>query len=284
MFFLLMIFPSTSATAFDSNMHVNPTKDAFALYEECQKNYPKDLPYQYSDNDINIVSDANEGIDSISFSRAWNWHFYDSEYDYKNNKPGHIKKGFLGINRSLHKFYLKASEELTENIIVEDNKELLESTGVVMHFIQDMAVPAHVAPIYHVTWSKDPFDGYSPSIKPKLSISPQECRNYLDKTSSPIALLEELAQNTLSKVHAHINKTLSWEDYWNIYPEKIESTKAGFSTYGKCGREAFGNCNNSACNLEKSQYDNFYNSRYEDAVLSSLQLLMYIEHNKQAND
>lgn len=274
--FVAAMVLSKSALSFNPDVHAVVTEDALVLYSYCQAHQPEDLPMKLSKSEGALISEANEGMDGVSISRAWNWHFFDSSYDYKNNRPGHIAKGFMGMNRSLHKLFLKRSKALVKNSQASKKRRLLKSTAELMHLIQDMAVPAHVAPIYHVAWHKDPFDSYSPKERVKVSLSPLECKNYIDNVIPPVEILEVLAKTTLAQMKTSINETQSWQDYWSIYPQTNKSAKAGFSIYGKCGREAFGRDKGDTCHLERNQYDKFYNSRYVDAVKSSLRLLVYI--------
>ena len=269
---MLFIF-SFNINAYDGEKHIQPSKDAIGLYDKCKGYYPNKFNLNLSEKDKEIIAINSSKVDDISFSRAWNWHFYDQKFNYETHKPGNISSGFLWMNRSLHKIFINKSEKLIKH--KNNKKRLLKYTGIVLHYIQDMAVPAHVAPVYHVSWKKDKFDSYTPVKLRQVNITKAECKNYIDKKSSPVFILQTLANNTLDSIRTKINEQLYWSVIWNIYPEKPDNKKDGFSTYGKCGN-IFGETTHTNCKIDIAIYDKYFNSRYEEAVKASFELLVFV--------
>ena len=269
---MLFIF-SFNVNAFDGEKHIQPSNDAVALYNKCKGYYPNKFDLDLSEKDKETIARNSSKVDNISFSRAWNWHFYDKKFNYETRKPGNIDSGFLWMNRSLHKIFTKKSEKLLKH--KKNKKRLLKYSGIVLHYIQDMAVPAHVAPIYHVSWKKDKFDSYTPRKLRQVNVTKSECKGYIDNKSSPISILETLANSTLDSIRTKINEQLYWTAFWNIYPEKPDNNKDGFSTYGKCGN-IFGDTTNTDCKVDIAIYDKYFNSRYEEAVKASVELLVLV--------
>ena len=280
---LILLLLSFSVLAFDSERHIPPTNDAVDLYNDCVGYFPDKFDVDLSEKDKEAIAKANKGMDKLSFSRGWNWHFYDQKFNYETMSPGHLEPGFLGMNRSLHKDFVKKSKKLLEQIEKDknDKEQLLKYAGKLIHYIQDMAVPAHVAPIYHVAWSKDKFDGYTASETHKVSVSKDECRTYIKNKSKPVTILTTLANETLSSIKEKANKELYWTDFWNVYPDE-PGKKKGFSSYGKCDN-VFGDSKNTKCRVETSTFDKYFQSRYEGAVKASLELLIFVGISNKAN-
>lgn len=275
-YLLPVLFLPLPSMAYDAEKHNQPSLDAFKLYQTCQQLMPDKLKTEFGDEEANYTAEANKDLDNITFSRLWNWHFYDARFDYEKMQPGSILPNLIGMNRSLHPYFVKQANKLLEQKETASHQSL-ELIGHLMHLIQDMAVPAHVAPIYHLSTQKDAFDGYSPKDAVALTISESECSSMLQHIQTPVEILEQTAQNTLAAIDGDINELLSWRDYWMVYPHYKGDVKQGFSSYGKCGNEGFGNTNDPICNGTQTDFDNFYNERYKQAVMGSLKLLIYTD-------
>ena len=244
--FFLLFFITNNVAALKSNLHVQPTIDAVELYRQCDYYFPDELQFKFDDKFVVKLAETNKKMDAVSFERGMNWHFYDSEYNYEDNKPGHIGRTWYWGRKSLHKLYLKQTEKLNKSLKIKGSFESsLKKSIPILHFVQDMGVPSHVAPIYHVSWKPDNFDGYGNKGKyayiPKISRN--ECAQLISDIQSPKDILENLAMSTIKAIKRPIpdskvgaNKT--WEIFWNIYPETYNNSgrvKKGFSSYGVCG-------------------------------------------------
>ncbi|WP_299494383.1 hypothetical protein [uncultured Shewanella sp.] len=271
-----VLFPCVTF-GFHPDKHEQHTQAAFEMYSVCQQYFPHVLPLQFDSQAIDQVVKANTDLDAPSFSRAWNWHFYDAAYDYQQNQPGYIENNVWGMKRSLHPYFIKQVVKLENG---QSNKTRYIALGELMHLIQDMVVPAHVAPIYHVAWQPDPFDDYEPSLPTVLSMSRIKCGELLKHNASPVFLLTQLANRTRKAILSPNEQGRTWRDYWLIYPDQVAPLQSGFTQYGMCGRAGFGLESDAVsiqhCQQTKSQYDAFYHARVTDSIETSLMLLFFI--------
>ena len=117
---------------------------------------------------------------------------------------------------------------------VQNIEELSEALGALTHYIQDLANPSHVLPIYHDPSNKDGFDEYPLPII--ASLGTELCEEVDRAYASLLAEPEEtLSTNTLGRIDQQVaNLTLNnlksgysgvigkdkfdgtWEDFW--YP------------------------------------------------------------------
>jgi len=336
---LLATFAACSAQALDKMRHSQPTFKAVQRYNQCiVARYDEDSPFYIDAEMANELIEGVVAIDKTSFNRAWNWHFYDAcvadeaseactirkqEYGEEDSK---IKRGFLWMNRSLHKDFARRLEKFQRVEVVdrESFREALKLAAPLMHYIQDMGVPAHVTPTYHVTWNPDNFDSYVPTISapsfPVLTV--QRCAGLAKRDNSPELLLTELANNTLQSLQEPVEKTKTslfrrapeveekdtWETFWSVKKSQREvdgevKIKQGFTDYGACGPnfgvggfstkqgmidEVEPTGDEEKCQLPVEKFDDYYSKRYEAIVQSSLRLLLYtskqFEFNKQVEE
>lgn len=283
-FTLLMCCVSLSGgtLGFHPDKHEQHTQAAISLYLTCQQYFPERLPLQLGGQDGKQVLQANIGLDDFSLSRAWNWHFYDPAFNDKTGGSGYIENNAWGMKRALHPYFIAQSKMLADMASGKKSRNI--ALGQVMHLIQDMAVPAHVAPIYHVAWQADPFDGYQPSTPTVINISRIKCEQLLevqnedkDMDELAVSLLRQLAYRTRQAISEPNEKGRTWHDYWLIYPNQIAPLQPGFTRYGVCGEAGFGLESEAAllphCQMTAKQYDAFYHARVIDSVETSLKLL-----------
>ena len=83
--------------------------------------------------------------------RIANWHFYDPEKQ--------AEKRFIFIRTQLHTRFRELSQLLSAKPAPKDSYELL---GRIIHYLQDVTVPAHVVPVFHPRYFvvNDRFDKY----------------------------------------------------------------------------------------------------------------------------
>jgi hypothetical protein len=149
-FTLVAIFAITvlcgkgQAMAFSAkSTHPYLTHIAYNIYNECavellqdadEKNPPKE-----NTGDLTEIIKANKNEDGLTLTRAMNWHFYNP--DLPENR-----KAFLHY-RTFDRTFQGIVDDLKEESLTK--KEGYEILGRVLHFIEDVTVPAHVVPVYH---------------------------------------------------------------------------------------------------------------------------------------
>lgn len=117
------------------------------------------IAHQYSVNDINTVVNGSTSVDySVSpfsrYNRLFDWHFYKADQDsstgLKKSRALFADRTFVDPWESLHNDY---PNELNRT-------ERLLLLGGYAHFIEDMANPAHVIPVFHMIGIKDGIDDF----------------------------------------------------------------------------------------------------------------------------
>jgi len=264
---------SWSSAAFDPNKHEQITKQAFALYDVCQRHYPNKLKLTFGTQDKDQITRATHDIDNPTIARLVNWHFFDKKYDHINDRPGNIPVMFGFIHRSLHHYFLAAHERIKNKLAKSKTANINKEVGELMHFIQDMAVPAHVTPIFHMFGYSDPLDAYQPKTPITPNINSSTCEKLIAEHKNPVDLLLSSAHNTLGVIDAK-QTSQRWHHYWQ--PSSKSTNNSGFGEYGTCGRAGFGKTNDAPCNKTNEEYNAFYAKQYHQAVIDSIRLLFHM--------
>ena len=129
--------------AIHPDKHMVVTRLAFSQYRDCLRT-------------LSVEDTLSEGIEPVAeysgledlsplLERFFNWHFYDA---YRETSAA-MGRTMLGSEKSLHHIYDERIATLLGALDKADAATYYEYTGRVLHFIQDMTVPAHVAPVYH---------------------------------------------------------------------------------------------------------------------------------------
>jgi hypothetical protein len=287
---ILVIMVSCTFTgnsyAISKEKHPFVTREAIKAYTSCIEQ----LGVEDTLNDgSGLIVESTEFEDEFSLTRYFNWHFYDA---FHITQPKFsMGKSITGARKSLHYIYNERINSLIESIENKTNNDVYEFTGRVLHYIQDMTVPAHVAPIYHykipLIDRSDFFDSM-PEWKTAIFNPPKDLCNIkvtnihgLNDYANKI--LEETAQDTIRHIQELINvpeehelNGKTWEEFWIVRkPENDESysgVKYGFSPYGKKGRNGF----EKLCSADKDTCLGFFQESYDAAITSTVKVLLYI--------
>jgi len=284
---LLMVVNPISAFAFKGDYHEDMTDIALGYYKTCQQAYPNQLMKIDMDNG-SILAAASGDIDRFSLlhlrrslSRLWNWHFYDAGLDDADNPHASIKPNWAKINRSLHRIFVEKVILASQRIALRD-QDFFVLSGEVLHFIQDMAVPAHVVPIYHDIFKSDDFDHYvfdTSSIRKKDI----QCNTFLEQHESPETTLVRLAQLTRAAIVEHIDdrSDRQWTVLWDLSAKGMDTDGNGFYHYGVCGN-VFDQAKHrmlskpQLCQIKPATTNTFYKKRYEEGLDASLRVLVFL--------
>lgn len=188
---------------------------------------------QYSSEDIRLMADTSAQMDSGGVSiqpkpinnpftfinRLQHWHFYN-----RNMPDGET---FLGKFEKSYKYLWKWLEEGYEAAGSRHNK--LIYLGGLAHFIEDMANPAHVIPVFHMLGIKDGIDDFEPryqQIRAKIE-NKQLCGSLskfltdLSLSAKPVNVRDRLVAQTLNELETPIPSCsdFTWGDFYNLPKE-----------------------------------------------------------------
>lgn len=203
------------------------------------------------------------------FHKNFNQHFYAKGVDLKKNNT------FL---RNFKNLYCKLYQ-----LKDEDNKlKYWKTLGRISHYLQDMACPPHVMPIYHL--GNDKFDDifFQPKGIPWENLTMANltgCQKY-----DPIELLDIYSDRTVKSVKSplplyinniHVEKT--WELFWSR--DTRTTCRRNFRRYGVAGNK-YGNTNfkskdKTEFNIEKGSYEKFNANRLNQAIEATMVLIHY---------
>lgn len=266
---LLLLMSAQAAQAFDPDLHRDYTRQAVEAWSSCASLLPE------AGKALAAGTDAEDTSALTAWQRLTHWHFY--------NRDGKLQP-FWFIERNIDRIFAIRVDELEQLLKQErpDSLEVYEQTGRVLHYIQDMSVPAHVVPIFHVAGAADAFDSFRRSENlPTFSLSLAECQQLNADTAIDPAYLHTLLSNAAeSTLHAigqrppgtetHEN---AWQNYW-VWPARDpEEAAKGWGEYGPC-RFARGPAQPD-CKSE-AELEAFFEHQYRQTLLDSVRVLAYI--------
>jgi len=309
---LMFGLASPTALALDRARHVIPTQNAAWIYNQCLEALKLESRPILA-TELAALLAGVESMDDASLRRGWNWHFYDAE------KPEErvMKRLFpLMIRRSLHHDFGRLHQQLEVELLGQNRFfESVKIAAEILHYLQDMAVPAHVAPIYHGPGKADNFDSYRMSTRlPAVTLAELGgCNSLSENTDHAEQLLHRVAAGTRAAIESEFlfpkGQRATWEIFWRLWPNNPASAKPkqGFSTYGECGPNfgvgglsvnssevvaarlgqqvcntvgdeefCYGKEMPEYCRLPVKTFDDFYYERYKTMVKVGVQLLIYV--------
>lgn len=277
--------------AISKEQHQNISNHSKTLYLQCMKQIDvKDL---ISEN-INQISLYTKKEEEHSLTKLLNWHFYDKNFNQKNRLPAW---------KTMHRVYSKRIDEFRQAFYNKDKEFFFESSGRVLHYLQDVAVPSTVAPNFdiniflmnesdyfevHPYWSNHSFTIEDLILDKNLKQSnKQKCLSLYDEIDRYYhhnietffqKTLKEQATKTLERIKEKIpQQKVTWEEaYWYIYDSKNQKAKAfldGFAKYGKLKNRGFKNM------CEKSNpkvCEDFIHQSYNEVVATNIKTYMLL--------
>lgn len=297
---LLCLTFATGSFAFDKDVHETITLQIVEQYNQCQRH----LGYEeITDRDAReMATFVSLEDESPLLDRAMNWHFYDAHRGTSAAMPNLY---FL-IKVHLHDIYDTRVKNLFTAISNNDDGGIIENTGRVIHYIEDMAVPAHVAPIYHAAPDKssfiqklvvkdepDAFDSMPKrhDAKQNFNISDSVCEQLGQSNRSLQTIMESLAEDTIGNVQSKIpTSTVALESetfeeiFWTIRkPDTAAGKYKGFSSYpvddsGTVDANRRFNPDDDVC--KRGQLNiclDFFEKQYQAMTLAVVEALMVID-------
>lgn len=271
-----MLLAPIAAFAFDADVHMTYTKDAVSLYlQHCQSPLSERAKAALI---AHLAHGAWAEDETERISRSLNWHFY--------NRDGQVESTTL-FNKSLDAIFARRVGDLERQLATPKRnlEETFVAMGRVLHYIQDMVVPAHVVPIYHVKFKPfidkpDGVDGFRPTTPPSFEFSSAQCALLRQGEShtprSFRALLDAVAQETLTAIGQGADSSPStrhWLRYWPTPTAAPDPDRPGYALYGDCRflREE----RKSECGPER--LDAFYRERYNRVIEATIRVIIQVE-------
>lgn len=296
----LLLLWATAAPAMDPDLHEKITHQALAYYRQCSATV--ELPPLPDATDFwgNPMADrlaefsGGEDLWPLTF-RARNWHFYDASGATES------RLGLLAVETSLDRAFRSRTAQTTDALAKGAMEEFYQYAGRSLHYIQDMAVPAHVAPIYHVNIplideQPDPFDSLIDPDTLYHSMPPARCRALAAKAAAlpkDLAtglrmLLDSLALETRAAIASGNAAPVDWSLFWRLYdpaqPTPNSTDLPGFGRYGAYGREGFAldaeHCQQASSALNQATQNPclaLLSDRLQAAIDSSLIAIIYLQ-------
>lgn len=213
----------------------------------------------------NIVKGVRYEDDQFILKRLLTWHFYD--------RSPKKRESIICKRTRLHARFDELSKRVNRSA---PSKEAYSELGKLIHYLQDVTVPAHAIPIFHPTpilkWpftKNDSFDEFAVQKSDSTDIANEECDNLLEGGigKSYNELLSATAQSTLNSISEPIGDTSeTWSVFWQL------SEPGSFGCYGPEGNN-FGkaiplDCEGEACNLEEGDpiYVEYAKARHLEAI------------------
>lgn len=259
----IVLLSSVSASAYKPDLHAKLTIAAFDALNSC---LGKNI---YSVSTAKFVAQKNHAEDNVTPERLANWHFYAPEHR-------HVKSVGL-MKKTLHDLFDKKEAAM----LTAENKKAL--AGSLLHYIQDVSVPAHVVPVFH---GFDAFDGYPIFVNKFLKEAKTLCSEFKTlkgKYFSPSDMLDAVALNTKESLNEEfilfVNgnpETRVWAIFW---PKKNQNKLFGEyskdlgNSFGKIKSFSCGRRDKNTCKVSSKSYDTFAYERQKQAVLFSMLLI-----------
>lgn len=276
------------AYAISPENHRSVTRIAIKEYRACTEQLRVQDSLSEGKRDIENFTKLED--ESPLIKRFFNWHFYDAYRDTEDE----MGLAVTGARKSMHHIYTEHENRLIDAIRKKRKEAIYEYTGRLLHLIQDMTVPAHVAPIYHYKffwfdesdnfdempeWSNTTFtkpDDLCQFDKVDISDLKQRLDLILDRTA-----LETRARMR-EKIPIDDNHRLAgktWQEFWIIRKPDDDSrysdTYHGFAPYGNEGREGFKKLCQSPGSGQRACLD-FFKKSFHSAVTSTVKTLLLV--------
>lgn len=230
-----------------------------------------------------VKRDVSEAERSI-FRRMLQWRYYD-----RRQKA----RGFLGIVETrLHEHYNKTARALRH---ADSLRERYTDLGILVHYLQEVTVPAHVIPIFNPrvwrliegdTMDKYPLD--KAAVEARLG---GLCKPlFADQANDFKQLLVETAEHTRAAAREPIpGLPADWTAFW-----RDDADPSDFGEYGPAGNR-FGLATSFRCGPDRRArchlvdddpiYGEFATARHVDAVLATMRAMLMAQKwfTRQAN-
>jgi hypothetical protein len=188
------------------------------------------------------------------------WHFYGRGQPLRGT---FLEGDWFSAENSFDRYYQTVADGLKT---AAGKRDAVGDVGALVHYVQDVCVPAHVIPIFHPSplWSGDSFDDFA-FMTPNPSSMCSDLKVAANDTFS--SLLESTADATSKTIQVS-----TWQPFWNA---TLDDKR--FGHYG-CAGNKFGDigahCDDPKISWTKTQYEDFAQERHRAAVVATARVLL----------
>lgn len=286
------------ARGFSVSVHEKITDAALQQIDRCAKKPGSRWAHLSSVNETarTLLNACNVKQDEI-FRKFALWHFYANG----TRRSGEGLPGYkLAGDTTFDAYYARLVERMDA---ATEPREIYAAAGALLHFVQDVAVPAHVLPIFHPTLGfpkivhGDSVDNYKFQA-PKVSDADEACAALLDEPkggpaakSGAGAILAATAQDTFASLKSPLPSVAlevkgapeavasldrTWGLFWGAKPEDNGFARYGCEGHDRFSKETFtceGAAGKTRVTVKKDAYDAFAEARHKAAVDASVRII-----------
>ena len=299
---LLALIFSGETHAYSVENHKKLTAVAIKVFNQCADNQTNNK-WLKSLNDVESfrLVDGSYSEDEDYFDKSTNWHFYDREGLIGRESPLEIFKKIIA-EPTMHPRFNQLEITVSNLVKIDGIRswQPYETVGKLIHYLQDVTVPAHVAPVFHPLNDGfgDSFDDYQVNETELLKKFDVNFCNEMKslKNKSYNSILDFYANQTFTALNNSIDDltddqgdSIKWNVFWNI-----KTNTRMFGSYGIAGNQ-YGNkyiCidrnlsfdetideeEDGEClhmmRINKSIYDEFANVQHVHAIKATLNAIL----------
>lgn len=275
---LLGLTVSGSVLAFDADVHPTFTRTAVEAYKACQGT---GVSAEASEALIAGTRAEDASLATLG-QRISNWHFY--------NRNASLKPMWFA-SRNLDHIFATRVRQLNERVAqgaAASTADVYQQAGRVLHYIQDMSVPAHVVPVFHaklLVWNlEDGFDQFplNPSMA-SFRLNPAQCEALRADAEggNPHGRLLRSANATLAAIgqRGSGGDAGAWRDYW-VYPSPdTAQVEKGWGEYGRC---TFAKGTNKPGCKSDAELEALFEQQSVQTLKDSVWMLFYVDRQLKA--
>ena len=307
--FLIFIYSQFSLSYTNEHGHAQLMALGHQLLKQCGFQSVAD---HYSQNDINAIIFGSTSVDYSwnpfgTYNRLLDWHFYKAEEGSKEEMKLVKSRAFLADRtfidpwNDLHDIYPKETDRI----------EKLTLLGGYAHYIEDMANPAHIVPVFHMVGIKDGIDDFPSSYYQKsiasIKFDSSMCKRLSEfdsellKDESNQNIMDEILHEAVKTTNRYIATSIphcsqfTWEEFYSrptdkafwgdFYQNPVKTVhrhkdkkfqKHTFKEKVVIGYEGvldFGKEDKQLCAFTNASYQPFVDHLFENAIIFDAALL-----------
>lgn len=275
---LCVLLPAKQSYAYSKSNHKHITQAAVELIQRCE------LPVQLSEKNIQTLVVLNLGQDRI-LNKMRLWHF-PAPLKGSGSPVPQKRRAWLYGKLVTETTFDRWAKYLDDQIKQQTSfEQRLPGIGALLHYVQDLAIPAHAVPIFHPTRisNADRLDSWKklqPSGQTLLPATEKICETIsTGNVDDVIEFLSAARMITLKSLSKPLGSDCQgaicrWSRYWST-----AVGDNGFANYGCDDKDIFGKsgfkCEGKKYRVNPEAYKRFAADRFQDAVIASAQMLIY---------
>ncbi len=285
----LLLLASLSHSYSNEFGHDRLAAISYAFLKQCGES---NAVAKYTVDDIASIIDGSTSVDKSwgifsIYNRLFDWHFYHDKMP--RSKVGFVDRTFIDPWNKLLKIYPAS----------HNRNEKLKLLGGFAHFIEDMANPAHVIPVFHMVGVADGIDNFQSSYYQQpatdLKFDVQLCQQFRQAYQSLTKpdRISEIRDWVVKKTKGELSNNIShcpkfkWAyfyempkdgEFWGAFHQQSVSSVKGSNKYEKVvmgfeGDLVSEHVPGQSCGFTRADYQPFIDKLFEGAILGDAMLL-----------